>query len=199
MYLTKAYNSLRGADGGIETVLKKARVDFENIPLDKHKRPLIGIVGEIFVRSNRFSNENLAREIEELGGEAWMPPVSEWLFYINCMSKRHAWKEREYGNFIRTWIKDWFQKRDEHRMEEIFRGYLGNFHEPTIEETLRYASPYLHESFEGEAILSIGKSTDFLKKGASGIINVSPFTCIPIGFPFQLRMIFFTTLPFSIF
>ena len=39
--------------------------------------------------------------------------------------------------------------------------------------------PYIHESFEGEAILSVGKSIDFIHKGASGIINAMPFTCMP--------------------
>ena len=34
-------------------------------------------------------------------------------------------------------------------------------------------------SFEGEAILSVGKAIDFIEKGASGIINVMPFTCMP--------------------
>jgi predicted nucleotide-binding protein (sugar kinase/HSP70/actin superfamily) len=37
----------------------------------------------------------------------------------------------------------------------------------------------VHDSFEGEAILSIGKSIDFVKKGASGIISAMPFGCMP--------------------
>ena len=41
------------------------------------------------------------------------------------------------------------------------------------------ASPYIDESIEGEAILSVGKSIDFIQKGASGIVNSMPFTCMP--------------------
>jgi predicted nucleotide-binding protein (sugar kinase/HSP70/actin superfamily) len=67
IHLQRAYNSIRGADGGIEAVLMKARVDFENIPAVKHKRPLIGIVGEIFV-DQTGSNEN-PKENRGLGGE----------------------------------------------------------------------------------------------------------------------------------
>ena len=44
---------------------------------------------------------------------------------------------------------------------------------------LNQAMPYLDESFEGEAILTVGKSIDFIRKGASGIINSMPFTCMP--------------------
>ena len=51
--------------------------------------------------------------------------------------------------------------------------------EPTTEQILKKASPYLHNSFEGEAILSIGKGVDLSERGASGIINVMPFGCMP--------------------
>jgi predicted nucleotide-binding protein (sugar kinase/HSP70/actin superfamily) len=64
-------------------------------------------------------------------------------------------------------------------LEEIYRGFLRNYREPLITETYDFADPYLHRSFEGEAVLSIGKSKDFVLKGASGIINIIPFTCMP--------------------
>jgi predicted nucleotide-binding protein (sugar kinase/HSP70/actin superfamily) len=78
-----------------------------------------------------------------------------------------------------TWIKDRVQKKDEHRMMEIFKGYVRKLHEPTTEEVIDLGLPYIHDSFEGEAILSVGKAIDFVDKGASGIINAMPFTCMP--------------------
>ena len=54
---------------------------------------MIGIVGEIYIRSNRFSNEDVVRQIEKLGGEAWVAPISEWLLYIN--DDRHGVGEDE--------------------------------------------------------------------------------------------------------
>ena len=179
MHLQRAYNSIRGADGGIEAVLKKARVDFENIPTDKHKRPLIGIVGEIFVRSNRFSNENLARKIEELGGESYLAPVDEWIYYINLMALRRALIKKDWSGMITLLSKRFFQKRIEHKFERFFVGFLKNLHETDTREILGKAGPYIHPSFEGEAILSIGKSIELIEKGASGIINAMPFGCMP--------------------
>ena len=64
-------------------------------------------------------------------------------------------------------------------MERYFAGFLKNLHEPDTRETLAKASPYIHPSFEGEAILSIGKSIDLIEKGASGLINAMPFGCMP--------------------
>jgi predicted nucleotide-binding protein (sugar kinase/HSP70/actin superfamily) len=178
-HLRKACESLRSANGGIDAVLKRARLDFENIPRHTDKRPLIGIVGEIFVRSNRFSNENLTKKIEELGGEAYLAPVEEWVYYINLMAQRKALIKKDWSGIITLLSKRFFQKRIEHKHEKIFAGFLRGLHEPDTREILAKAGPYLHPSFEGEAILSIGKSIELIEKGASGIINAMPFGCMP--------------------
>ena len=44
---------------------------------------------------------------------------------------------------------------------------------------MRAAAPYVHDSFEGEAILSVGKTVEFAHAGADGVLNVMPFTCMP--------------------
>ena len=75
--------------------------------------------------------------------------------------------------------KRFFQKRIERKFERYFAGFLKNLHEADTRETLDKASPYIHPSFEGEAILSIGKSIELIEKGASGIINAMPFGCMP--------------------
>ena len=65
-------------------------------------------------------------------------------------------------------MNDW-EKRVEEAAEEAY----------AISETLQEAQPYLDSSFEGEAVLSVGKCADYMKKGVSGLINVMPFTCMP--------------------
>ncbi len=140
---------------------------------------MIGIVGEIYVRSNRFANENVVEKVEQFGGEAWLAPLTEWIHYINAMGRRRSLKRGHFSNLLRIALTEYYQKTDEHRLERIFRGHLRHGEEPSTRQVLREASPYVHDSFEGEAILSIGKTVDFSKKGASGVINVMPFTCMP--------------------
>ena len=160
--------------------LKKCRDRFMAIEVDKsRKRPLIGIVGEIFVRSNRFSNDNIVVEVERLGGEAWMPPFTEWILYTNFTRKRGNLKSKDYKSYFITVLKDKIQKKDEHAMKHIFKGVIEKIDEPSTEAVLELAQSYVHDSFEGEAGLSVGKAIDFVRHGASGIINVMPFTCMP--------------------
>ncbi len=178
-YLQRAHQSIKGADGDIGKLLGKARADFENVRKTRDRKPLIGIVGEIFVRSNRFSNEDLVRKIEALGGEAYLAPVEEWISYVNYTSLRRVLIKKDWSGIISLLLKRFFQKRIEHGLGRQFAGLLRNPDEPDTKEILAKASPYLHSSFEGEAILSIGKSIDLIHRGASGLVNAMPFGCMP--------------------
>ncbi len=179
-YVQKLYHTLRGTNGNnIELVLGKIREDFGHLPREEEKRPLIGIIGEIFVRSNRFSNENLIRKIEALGGKVWLAPVEEWVYYVNLVGLRKALLKKDKSAIINFLLKKFFQKRIEHRYGRFFRDFLKTLHEPETKEILRKASPYVHSSFEGETILSVGKCIDLIERGASGIVNAMPFGCMP--------------------
>ncbi|MCK5011290.1 MAG: CoA activase, partial [Deltaproteobacteria bacterium] len=178
-YLEKICQAIRKR-GGTSPILKKASVDFSSLQIDSRKRkPIIGIVGEIYIRSNRFGNEDLIRNIEQLGCEVWLPPISEWILYTNYTSKRRSLRNRHYNSFLATFITNEFQRAVEHRLTKSFNNSCEVLREPKTEEIIQKATPYIHPSFEGEAILSIGKAVDFALKGASGIINTMPFTCMP--------------------
>ncbi len=178
-YLKKIYECLL-ANGSIEELLRKMKAHFSSAVSDKiEKKPVIGIVGEIFVRSHRFSNEDIIRKIESLGGEAWLSPMPELIYYLNKMSVRRAIAKRSWRDFIETSLKDYYQKKIEKKFGKSFKGFLKSLEEPSVAEVFEKSSPYLDDSFEGEAILSIGKTIDFIEKGASGIINIMPFGCMP--------------------
>jgi predicted nucleotide-binding protein (sugar kinase/HSP70/actin superfamily) len=178
-YLRQVYLALRSR-GDVAGVLQEARRTFDEVSLSPNGgKPVVGVVGEIYTRANQFSNENAVREIEALGAEVWMPPIGEWLLYVTHSSKHNAWVNRHFRELITVCLEERVQKKDEHRLETIFHGSIKNLTEPTIPETLELARDYLHPSFEGEAILSIGKSRDFVRKGACGLVNIMPFTCMP--------------------
>jgi len=164
----------------LDPVLRESQQAFAAVALENSSsRPLVGIVGEIYIRSNRFGNENLIKKVEELGGEAMLAPVSEWIMYTNYTAKAVCRVQKKGYQLLKLGLKDALQKRMERRMEKIFHYGLNNSAEPSTEEILQNAQPYLDVSFEGEAILSIGKSIDYLKRGVDGIITVMPFSCMP--------------------
>ena len=168
----------RGQDPG--RVLNASREAFSQMPIDRAvRRPIVGIVGEIFLRTHRFSNNDLVNKIEELGGEAWVAPMLEWLLYTNAITKENFRQEGKWKDLAFIWIQDRVQKWDEHRLASVFKGTLRSLEEPSTELLLEQARPYLDPAYEGEAILSVGKSIDYARRGLSGLIAVMPFTCMP--------------------
>jgi predicted CoA-substrate-specific enzyme activase len=166
--------------GDLEEALQKSVEQFNRIEVDGlGTKPLIGIVGEIFVRLNRFANENVIQKIEQFGGEAWIAPLTEWILYVNTIAKKRSLKKRSFSNLLKVFLTDYYQKKDEHHLEKLFKSHLRNFGEPKTRSIFKKAKPYLDSSFEGEAILSVGKTVDFARRSASGIVNIMPFTCMP--------------------
>jgi predicted CoA-substrate-specific enzyme activase len=160
--------------------IERSRAVFEKIDVDRSEpKPLIGLVGEIYVRSNDFSNNNLVEQIEELGGQVLMAPVYEWFLYRNFRRHMRSRLSRDYRLLVKNFLKDYVMRRDEHVLSHPFKGLVENWKEPSSRQVLEMAAPYLHHSFEGEAILTVGKSIDFMRKGLSGVVSAMPFTCMP--------------------
>ncbi len=178
-HFERLLKSLSGKNGRVEDALTAVRRDFAALPKTDARKPLIGVVGEIFVRSNKFSNENVVSKIEALGGEVWLAPVEEWIYYANLLDIRHSLAGRDYSAVVGTTIKRYFQKHIEHRYAKHFHGHLRTLAEPSTSAVLKKAAPYVHHSFEGESVLSIGKAVDFVMRGAHGVVNTMPFGCMP--------------------
>ncbi|HPM22541.1 MAG TPA: hypothetical protein PLP66_01460 [Phycisphaerae bacterium] len=161
----------------------RVRDRFRAIPARYVKgRPLVGVVGEIYCRLNTFSNDDAVRRIEKLGGECWLSDISEWVWYTNWA--RETDSARDHGRltaeYLRLKLKSHVQHQYEHTLlapvHDDFKGY----EEPhDIREVLAGSEPYLPGTGAlGEMTLSVGKAVYLYNKGADGIIDISPFTCM---------------------
>jgi predicted CoA-substrate-specific enzyme activase len=156
--------------------LKESNKGFNSIELRKGvKKPKIGIVGEIYVRSQKFSNNFLIKKLEELGCEVAMPSIAEWFFYTNLTRVINCRWFRQYRRVIFTKL---FDKYMEWRQHQIYKT-LRLTPETKITKLFHCANQYIHPTFEGEAILTIGKTIEFIQEDFSGVVNVMPFTCMP--------------------
>ena len=162
--------------------LVRSRDRFRKLAGRRERRfPLIGIVGEIFCRLNTFSNENLVVCLEAYGAEAWISDIVEWIWYTNS---EHFRKLKLTGRILSkealgAWVTKHVQKRDEHVLAEPFHEDFEGREEPDIHEILECARPYLpREGAFGEMVLNVGKAVYLARKGAAGIIDISPFTCM---------------------
>lgn len=154
--------------------------DFKNFEPDHDKQlPIIGVVGEIFLRSSRFSNNYLIEHLEDLGAQVWLAPMAEWVFYTNFTYRRRVKSENKWDEFLTANLTNMVQRTQEHRLIELVRGEIPTVYDPPVEELIELAQPYIDVTFSGEAILSIGKAIEYCHNGAGGIVNTLPFMCMP--------------------
>ncbi len=77
----------------VDVIIARAAAEFTTIPVNRRKRPIVGIVGEFFVRADSFINQDLVRCIEANGGEAWLVDTTEWQIWGTSRSLP------EYGEY----------------------------------------------------------------------------------------------------
>jgi predicted nucleotide-binding protein (sugar kinase/HSP70/actin superfamily) len=158
-------------------------------------KPRIGIVGEIFLRMHRDSNQDLIRTLEACGAEVVNASLCEWVNYVSYEALRQAGKKlmlslrllrlprcRDFAKkalgFGLTFL---YQERVQRAVYRRAKKILDVPDDPRIsllEKTLLREGVY---SFDvpTEACLSVAGILHFAKEGYNGVVNVYPFTCMP--------------------
>jgi predicted nucleotide-binding protein (sugar kinase/HSP70/actin superfamily) len=167
----------------IVPAMLRARERFRAVPADYDRsRPLIGVVGEIFCRQNTFSNFDLIRVVEEQGGECWLSDIGEWVWYTDDEQRRRLIdaKRRVSKDMAYRFLKSRVMRSDEHQVYGPFHEDFVGYEEPEdVRKVLEMSFPYLpYTGALGEMVLSSGKAIYLHEKGADGIIDISPFTCM---------------------
>jgi predicted CoA-substrate-specific enzyme activase len=179
-YLGEMIRDLENGGKLLPEIVRDAFFSFKEITNhDSDYLPVVGVVGEIYIRNNRFSNNHLVEKLESLGVEVDLANFTEWIHYTTDMYKQDSLRKRALRDLLDACLQDYFQKKDERLiLKHIHRSLNGEIESP-ISEQLENAMPYLPLSVGGEAMPAIGKAIDMYKNGCSGIVNTMPFTCMP--------------------
>jgi len=146
-----------------------------SVDFSQPRKPLVGIVGEIFVRLNSFSNQHVVEKIESCGAEAWLSPFAEWVHYVLALVSRKGPLRTRLG----AYIKRRYIQMVEKDILRLFSPILDDMHEPHVTEVIETAQRFLPVDFEGESILTLGRAKLFASQGAAVVVNCSPFGCMP--------------------
>jgi len=163
-------------------VLERATSAFKSaIDPSLPKRPLVGINGEIYLRSNRFSNNNLVKVCEAAGLEVTVSSTGEWIKYA---SYRHLEDSIRFGKvkkILSSYLKNRFIENNEHQMLNRVKA-LSDEPEPSIKQLLSKTESYLSPRCGSEAVLSIGSGVEWMENPKfAGVISVMPHGCMPGG------------------
>ena len=164
-------------------VLEQGRDRFREISLKEAlgSRPVVGAVGEIYLRFNSFSNQDIIRRIEALGGEVWIAGIGEWVWYTNSEEKRKLrGRGKGFGlSMTAARIRHGIQHLDEKRLLSPLDALFSDRRDVPVERILSYSMPYLPQAYAlGEMTLNAGNAVAFQRAGCDGVVDISPFTCM---------------------
>ena len=164
-------------------VMKTSRGRFSTA-LDHKKiaepRPLVGLAGEFYIRNNDFANENVIRRLEALGLEVNTSTNTEWVSYVNFVNTMRAQRKGLWFSFFKLRTAEKMAKNLADKLAKYWQGFLpGRAAEPPIRELINLGEKFVHRSFQGESILILAKGMELYHGGATGLVNVAPFSCMP--------------------
>ncbi|TFH37559.1 MAG: hypothetical protein E4G93_00030 [Dehalococcoidia bacterium] len=144
------------------------------------RRPLVGINGEIFLRSNDFSNANLVRCCEQAGLEVLVSPMAEWMKYVARRNVEDAIVDRNVRRLVLNYVMEKYQEHTERSIESACAGFVEP--DPPTRHLLGYSRRWLSSKCGSEAVLSIGSGVEWMENPHfAGVISVMPHGCMPGG------------------
>ena len=162
--------------------LKASVARLKSVPTRNEDFPKIGVIGEIFVRQNPFSNDDFIRKLEGCGAETILTGIPEWIAYTRSEEQRKLRdaKKRFSKAMLTSKIRGYIQKSDEHYLRHAFHEDFQGIHaEPEMEELMKLGEPYLPQCGAlGEMALNAASTVHFYHQGADGVVDLSPFSCM---------------------
>jgi predicted nucleotide-binding protein (sugar kinase/HSP70/actin superfamily) len=158
----RSLNRIKPAEkgtAGLHHVLKEITGDFLSVPVDKRiRKPVVAVVGEIFMRDNSFCNGGLIRRLEEQGVETLVAPFSEWLTYSTYRYTRDSIWKRNPGGYM----KSKFQNIAQHLSEEyLLRNVIretDHAKNVPLSAILGLCNTYVHRDYDGDPPIAMGTS-----------------------------------------
>jgi predicted nucleotide-binding protein (sugar kinase/HSP70/actin superfamily) len=178
--LSRLEKCIENGSNGLHKVLKDIVEDYVALRVDKSiRKPVVSIVGEIFMRDNAACNGNIARKLEELGVEVIVAPFSEWIVYSTYRFTRDSiWKNDKKG-IVKSRIQGAGQKLIATTLLRGIEKYIDHEKDVSLHEMLGLCNKYINEFYDGDPPVAIGTSVALANRGISGIAAILPFTCMP--------------------
>lgn len=179
--LTRVLKAVRqGSDTQLMEALQWTARHFAALPVDRSERyPIIGIIGDIYVRLTASVNQDLIRKVEAMGGEVWLSSMMEW---INFNTWEHKHMSQVTGmplKLMREVVIEYYQYYQQRRLARPLEHLLTRPYETPSDRVVNQLRPYYDPGLGTESVVSLGAAIDYARCGLSGIIHIFPFSCMP--------------------
>ena len=178
--IVRLENCIEKGSHGLHKVLTEIAAGFMAIKTDRsQRRPVVAVIGEIFMRDNAGCNGNIANRLEDLGVEVMVGPFSEWIYYSTHRFTRDSkWKNDRKG-IIKSKIQSLGQEYIANSLLKGIKKFTDHEKDVSLHEMLTLCNSYVNEFYDGDPPIAMGSSVALSKRGVSGLAAILPFTCMP--------------------
>lgn len=153
---------------------------FANLPVDRSEpRPIVAVIGEVFVRLNIHANRDIVAQVEAAGGQVALAGFAEWQYNSHWNHIEECRLRRRHGDRLKAVLTQTWMRRRERLFHARVAHVLSEACEPKVARLAARLRPYYDPGLEGEAIPTMERAMESVRRGASGILNVLPFSCMP--------------------
>jgi predicted nucleotide-binding protein (sugar kinase/HSP70/actin superfamily) len=183
LYMEKGAEAVE--NNSTETLLKlleQAVSDFNSIPIHNKEYTKIGLVGEIYVKYNRYGQANISEWLQEKEVEVQTPSIFDFFmqYFVNSRvnRKNRVGRGSPLQYYLSPLLRQYIKARTE-RVENIMKSY--RFYRPaeSIFAKAEDASEILDLSNQfGEGWLIAAEIASYARNGINRIVCIQPFGCI---------------------
>ncbi len=169
--------------GSLFKVLQNVASTFRQVPL---KYPLseakvISLLGEIFVRRDYFSCQDLVERLEKRDIVVKRAPIFEWLEYCDWNVKNGIFEaDFDWKGKLEFHARVMLQHRYEKKIKNILAGSgLYQYELTNMDQIIKYGKHFFDPRLTGEAIIVTGAFFRDILHSTHGTIQIGPFACMP--------------------
>ena len=161
--------------------LKEMTNDFNNLKLDlSHKKPKVGIVGEIYIKYASLGNNHLEDFLVSQDAEVMVPGLYGFALYSiwNSIYDREIYGRPLKGALIARFLLSFLRKREKVMIDSM----KGTIFTPMnyFSHTKDLSEGVLHHGTKmGEGWLLTAEMMELIEEGYENIICAQPFGCLP--------------------
>jgi len=165
---------------GLHKLLSEITREFLAIPVEKSvRKPVVAVIGEIYMRDNAGCNGNIANRLEDLGLEVVVGPFSEWIYYSTHRFTRDSKWKRDTKGIIKSKIQGFGQDVIAGSLLKNIKKFTDHQKDVSLHDMLSLCNTYVDQYYDGDPPIAMGTSVALTKRGVSGLAAILPFTCMP--------------------
>lgn len=168
------------AGGNVLAALDESLNQLSAIPTaPRGDRPIVGMAGDVYTKTNAVANNNLFRWLEGHGLEVWPSPVQiDLVDFGISRGLSQSIEEFDLPSIllhgpiaVRRAIHQW-------RISHVVDGRVTREDEPGYLQMRKLTAPYMPNEWHELLFTNVAKIVDFAQHGADGIINAICFNCM---------------------